>query len=98
MPTEATATQTRRPWNAVLRTSLAALIGLLPILPAIAETLHIDTVPVVASTLAVTAAVTRVLAMPQVEAWLRQSLPALAADVYPNRQLPEGEPHDRTDH
>ncbi|CAM4367620.1 MULTISPECIES: hypothetical protein [Corynebacterium] len=86
MPHEDTASQNRRPWQAVLRTSLACLIGLLPILPTIAETLHIETVPVVASTLAVTAAVTRVLALQQVEDWLRQFAPWLAADIYPPRK------------
>ena len=85
MPREDMATQNRRPWQAVLRTSIACLIGLLPILPAIAQTLHIETVPVIASTLAVTAAVTRVLALSQVESWLRQFVPWLAADIYPPR-------------
>lgn len=79
---EVTATQTRRPWSAVLRTSVAALLGLLPILPLIAEALHVETVPIVASTLAVTAAVTRVLAVPAVERWLRRWAPAFAADTY----------------
>lgn len=92
MPDEATATQNRRPWSAVLRTSVAALIGLLPVLPIIADALDVETVPIVASTLAVTAAVTRVLAVPQVEMWLREWLPALAADVYPNHQ--KGDHHD----
>lgn len=94
MPTEATATQSRRPWHAVLRTSVAALLGLLPVLPIIADALDVETVPVVASTLAVTAAVTRVLAVPQVEVWLRRWAPALAADVYPNTDK-EGDSYER---
>lgn len=85
MPRDQLATQNRRPWQAVLRTSIACLIGLLPILPAIAQALHIETVPFVASTLAVTAAVTRVLALSQVEIWMRQFAPWLAADIYPPR-------------
>lgn len=92
MTTEATATQTRRPWQAVLRTSVAAILGLLPILPIIADALDIETVPVVASTLAVTAAVTRVLAVPEVERWMRRWAPALAADTYPT--TPEGETNE----
>ena len=92
MSHEATATHNQRPWRAVLRTSVAALLGLLPVLPIIADALDIETVPVVASTLAVTAAVTRVLAVPQVEMWLREWMPALAADVYPHHQ--KGDHHE----
>lgn len=79
-------TQTRRPWHAVARTVLAAMIGLLPVLPMIAQALEIESIPVVASVLAVTAAVTRVLALPEIETWLRRFAPWLAADVYPDRK------------
>ncbi len=90
---EGSASQTRRPWSAVLRTSVAAFLGLLPILPLIAQALHVETVPVVASTLAVTAAVTRVLAVPEVERWLRRWAPALAADTY-HTPTQDSEPND----
>lgn len=69
-------------WRRVLRTLVAALVGLLPVLPAIADSLDVETVPVVATVLAVSAAVTRLLALPEVESWLRQFAPWFAADVY----------------
>jgi hypothetical protein len=64
------ATQTRHPWRATVRTVAAAVVGLLPLLPSIADQLGLATVPAVVTVLAVTGAVTRVLAMPAVEEWL----------------------------
>jgi hypothetical protein len=75
--TGAAATQTRHPWRATVRTVLAAVVGLLPLLPSIAGELGVSAIPWVISLLAVTGAVTRVLAMPQVEAWLHQHLRGL---------------------
>lgn len=75
------ATQVRRPWRATFRTALAALWGLIPLWPAIVSTSGLSTsLPWVATSIAVTAAVTRVTAMPTFEAWLCQNLPFLAAD------------------
>lgn len=74
-----TPTQTRYPWRATLRTVLAALVGALSLLPTIAVTAGIDTVPAVAQAVVVAGAITRVLANPAVDAWLRRYLPWLAA-------------------
>lgn len=84
-------TQSTQPWRAVLRTTFAAAIGLMPVLPLIADTLDIDTVPAVACVLGGAAAVTRVLAIPEMEEWLRSWVPWLAADVYPDRKDPEND-------
>lgn len=65
-------TQVAHPWRASARTLVAATIGLLPLLPEITLTAGIDTVPAVAQTLAVTTAVTRVLALPRVNDWLQR--------------------------
>lgn len=73
-----TATQTKYPWRATLRTVFAAGVALLSLLPVVALTAGIDTVPAVAQVLAVIAAVTRVLAIPGVDGWLRKYLPWLA--------------------
>lgn len=78
METIPTSTQSRHPWRATLRTVVQAALGLGLILPLIAETAGIAAVPWVAGVITVTAAVTRVLALPQVDAWLRRWLPWLA--------------------
>ncbi|BCJ61612.1 hypothetical protein [Micromonospora endophytica] len=72
-------TQTRHPWRATLRTIFAAVIGLLSLLPTIALAAGVDDVPLIAQALGVAAAVTRILAIPGVDAWLRQHLPWLAS-------------------
>lgn len=63
-------TQVRRPWRSTVRAVVVAVVALLPLLPDIAEALGIETVPVVASILAIVAAVQRVLALPAVDHWL----------------------------
>jgi hypothetical protein len=72
-------TQTRHPWRATVRTIFAAAVALLTLLPVIATTAGIDTVPAVAQVLLVAGAVTRVLALPGVERFLELYLPWLAA-------------------
>jgi hypothetical protein len=75
-------TQTRHPWRAVYRTVVAAIPGvvtLLYLLPDIAREAGIAQVGWVTAALGVTAAITRVLAMPAVEAWLHRHAPDLAA-------------------
>ncbi|WLS43294.1 hypothetical protein Q3V37_17910 [Micromonospora profundi] len=72
-------TQTRHPWRAVARTVFAAVIALLSLLPTIAAAAGIEAVPLVAQALAVAAAVTRVLAIPGVDDFLRRYLPFLAS-------------------
>lgn len=76
-----TPTQARHPWRATVRTTIAALIALLPALPEIAQTLHISTIPLVASILSITALVTRVLAIPEVDKWVDKYAPSLSADA-----------------
>ena len=73
-------TQVRRPWRTTARTVIGAALGLLPLLPDIARAAEVDTVPAVVSILAVTAAITRVAAIPEVDAWLDRYLPWLSAD------------------
>jgi len=74
------ASQTRHPWRATARTVIAATLGLASLLPVIAAVGHLDTLPGAGWVLAVAAGVTRVLAIPAVEQWLRQYLPWLAAE------------------
>lgn len=87
--TEGTATvlptQVRRPWRATVRTVFAALVSLAALAPLIVAGIEEATgydvkgVPFVVVTLAACAAVTRVMAIPGVEAWLKRFLPFLAA-------------------
>lgn len=72
-------TQVRHPWRATARTVAAVAVALLPALPSIASAAGVSTVPIVIGILGVAATVTRVLAMPAVEAVLRQYAPWLAA-------------------
>lgn len=87
-------TQVQRPWRSTVRTTIAAGIGLLPLLPEIARAAGIERVPLVAACLAIAAAVARVLAIPGVEAWLRRWIPALAADAYRGRHRHTPKDHE----
>ena len=81
-PPPSNTTQAQHPWAAVRRTLLAAfgfIIVMLPLAPEIARQAGIASVPWVVGALAVTAAITRVLAIPGVETWMREHLPSLAA-------------------
>lgn len=73
------ATQVRHPWRATLRTVIAGAVAALPLLPEIAAGLHLGTGGTVGQFLVITAAATRLLARPGVEAWLHQYAPWLAA-------------------
>ena len=72
-------TQTRHPWRATARTALAAIVGILPFLPAIIGEFGVSSVPWVAGALGTIAAATRVLAIPGVEEWMKTYAPWLAA-------------------
>lgn len=74
--------QEKHPWKTIVRTVLQAVIGLLVILPQVVEAADLsESIPWVAGGLAVSAAVTRVMALPSVEKWLRRFVPWLAADL-----------------
>lgn len=76
-------TQVRHPWRATARTVFAGVIALASLLPTIALVAHVETVPLVAQTLTVLATVTRVLAIPGVDAWMRQYVSFLATSPPP---------------
>lgn len=73
------ATQTLHPWRATVRTVFAAVVALLPFLPAIASEVGLTGVGWVAAGLAITGGVTRVLAIPGVQEWMQRYLPWLSA-------------------
>ncbi|WP_209021860.1 hypothetical protein [Nocardioides sp. 503] len=74
-------TQVRRPWRSTARTVFQAFIGLCVLAPLIvgATGLTVAQLPWLGVVLGVAAAVTRIMAIPGVEAWLRRFLPFLAA-------------------
>lgn len=72
-------TQAAHPWRATVRTTFAALVGLAAMWALIVETIGIDPgIPWVASSIAATGAITRVLALPGVIVWLERFVPWLA--------------------
>jgi hypothetical protein len=71
-------TQTVHPWRATVRTIFAAVVGLLSLLPVIAITAGVNDAALVVQVLAVTGAVTRVLALPGVNMWIERFIPWLA--------------------
>lgn len=74
-----TSTQAAHPWRATLRTIFAAIVGLASAWLVIVEAIGLDPgVPWVATSIAVTGAVTRVLALPAVIGWLETFVPWLA--------------------
>lgn len=84
-------TQNRHPWRAVIRTVFAAVVAAATLLPVAAAAGGIDTVPAVAQVVAIAGAVTRFLALPVVEEWMRDFVPWLAAapaDPEPGEPFP----------
>ena len=79
---EATASQIIHPSRAVIRTVFQALVGLCAPVVYTAPGQHDPAVATgaAAGVLAVTGAVTRIMALPGVDAWLRQYVPWLAAE------------------
>lgn len=77
-----TPTQVRRPWRATMRTTFQLIIGIAVLLPFVVQASGLDpeVYPWLAGLLAVAAAVTRVMALPQVEDFLQRFLPWLAAE------------------
>lgn len=75
-------TQARHPWRATLRTVAAvagALLLLVPLVPEIVDQSGLSRYAWAGGVVAVAAAVTRVLAIPGVNAWLTRHVPPLAA-------------------
>lgn len=72
--------QSRRPWRATARTVFAGFVAIAPLAPTLAQSLGVEAVPVVAGALVLIGGVTRLLAEPNVEAFLRQHFSWLSAE------------------
>ena len=72
-------TQTQHPWRATVRTVFATVVALATLLPWLLAGAHLDGTVLGAQAIAVAGAVTRVLALPAVNAFLTEYVPWLAA-------------------
>lgn len=79
--TQPVPTQVRRPWRTTVRSVFQALVALAVMAPVLVQAAGLDPagIPWLAGVLAVAAAVTRVMALPQVEVFLRRFIPFLSA-------------------
>lgn len=74
-----TPTQVRRPWRSTARTVFQALVALALMWPLVVDALGLPDWAWVGASLAVAAGITRVMALPSSEAFLRRFVPWLAA-------------------
>lgn len=74
-------TQVRRPWRTTARTLFQALVALCVLFPVLVDQtgLRVEDAPWLAIPLAVAAAIARIMALPQVNAFLARFIPFLAA-------------------
>lgn len=77
-----TPTQVERPWRATFRTAFQLILAVAVLLPFVVEAtgLEPEVFPWLGGILAVAAGITRVMALPQVEEFLRRFVPWLAAE------------------
>lgn len=74
-------TQVRRPWKATVRTVFAVVVALAAMFPLLVQASGLDeTLGPVAGALAISSAITRIMALPSVDDFLARFLPWLAAD------------------
>lgn len=81
VPVAVTPTQVRRPWRTTVRAVFQGLVALAVLFPVLVQEtgLKAEDYPWLGIGLAVAAAITRIMALPQVEVFLRRFLPFLAA-------------------
>lgn len=81
-------TQVRRPWRSTARTLFQALVALCVLFPLLVENtgLKLEDAPWLAIPLAVAAAIARLMALPQVETFLRTFIPFLSAAPNPSKE------------
>lgn len=72
-------TPVSHPNRRAIRTFVAAAIGMLPLIPELVFGLHLDGTEVGAQVVAVSGTMSRIMALPSVDRWIRRYLPWLAA-------------------
>lgn len=79
--TKSTSTQTQYPWRATVRTVFAAVVAFSAMYPLIVATLGLDAnIEWVGTSILVTGYITKVMAMPKVDQFIRDYLPLLAPE------------------
>lgn len=78
-----TPTQVRRPWRSTARTVFQAAVALAAMWALVVQVAGLPDWAWVGTSVALAGGITRVMALPAVEAWLRQFLPFLAAAPKP---------------
>jgi hypothetical protein len=73
-------TQTQYPWRTTVRTVVQVVLALATLIPVLIATGGLSAVAGSAQVVAVCAAITRIMALPQVEAFLSVYVPWLAAE------------------
>lgn len=88
-------TQSEHPWTTVARTIFQAVIGFAAAWALIVEAAGVDqTIPWVATSLAITAGITRVMALPAVNEWLARFIPWLAPEGKTDLSASKDDPMD----
>lgn len=82
-PAAVVPTQVRRPWRSTARTVFQATVSLAAMWGLIVAALDLPDWAWVGTSIAVAGGITRVMAIPAVEVWLRRFLPFLAAAPKP---------------
>lgn len=81
---KSTTTQVQNSWRAVVRTIVQAVVGLAALIPFVLDAISSGDAsslgPGAAVALAVSGVITKVMALPQVEAFITRFIPWLAAD------------------
>lgn len=73
-----TATQVAYPWRATARTAVAAAVAALPLVVVVLTDLHLHATVWGGWLIGATTGVTRVMALPAVDGWIRRWVPWLA--------------------
>jgi len=81
-----TPTQLRRPWRSTARTIFQATVSLAAMWAVIVQAAGLPDWAWVGTSIAVAGGITRVMAIPAVETWLRRFLPFLAAAPSPTKE------------
>jgi hypothetical protein len=76
-------TQIRHPWRAMLRTAFAILVGVLPVIPQILAGANLNNTEFGLQVGAYAVTVTRILALPAVDAWMKRNVSWLATSPPP---------------
>jgi hypothetical protein len=76
---QAAPTQTTYPWRSTARTAVQAAVGLLLLVPVLDAAGYLGSVPWLLPVVPLAAGLARVLAVPQVETWLKTWFPWLSA-------------------